>query len=171
MNCDNCDCNLKVQSTRYLSSYIKSLHTIFLKKELCEDLTNVIISFLVNEKGHRIDYVIKSPDPMFGDTEDSEGEMYGYYNNLYYTVCSPCFQIGFEKFKNERNEFPILRRHAYFAMDFDIGKITKKEYEEKSRLYLLYIIVHNYKISYYRSKDYKKFECNNQKKILKIDFM
>jgi hypothetical protein len=56
-------------------------------------------------------------------------------------------------------------------MDFDIGKITKKEYEEKSRLYLLYIIVHNYKISYYRSKDYKKFECNNQKKILKIDFM
>lgn len=160
MNCEHCDCNLKVQSTKYLNGYIKSLHILFSKKGVCEDLTNNIINFLVNGKGHRIDYVIKSSEPMFGESEDSDGEMYGYYNNLNYTVCSPCFQIGFENFKNERGEPPSLRRHAYFAMDLNLGEIKKKEYEEKSRLYLLYRIVHNYKVGYYRSKEYTQFGEN-----------
>ena len=170
MSCEHCNCNLKVQSTRHLSVYVKSLHTTFSKKGLCEDLVNVIIGFLVNEKGHRIDYVKKSPGPLFGDPENSEDEMWGYYYHLSYTVCSPCFQIGFEKFKSERGCWPTLRREAYFAMDFDTGKIKKEEYEEKSRLYLLYRIVHDYKVDYYRNKEYTQIECNNGKKLLKIDW-
>ena len=170
MNCEHCDNNLKVQSTRYLSGYVESLHTIFSKKGVCEDLANIIIGFLVNEKGHRINYVKKSHVPLFGDSEDSECEIYGYYYNLKYTVCSPCFQIGFEKFKNERGEWPTLRNHAYFAMDFDLGKIEDKEYEEKARKYILYYIVHDYKVDYYRNKEYTQIECNNGKTLLKIDW-
>lgn len=160
MDCEHCNCNIKVQSTRYLSGYVKSLHTIFSKKGLCENLANNIIGFLVNEKGHRISYVRKSPRPLFGDPKNDEDEMWGYYYHLGYTVCSPCFQIGFEKFKNERGEWPSLRRNAYFAMDFDTGKIKKEEYEEKSRLYLLYRIVHDYKVDYYRKKEYRQIGEN-----------
>tara|TARA_B100000902_G_scaffold196660_1_gene187804 strand:- start:3273 stop:3806 length:534 start_codon:yes stop_codon:yes gene_type:complete len=176
MNCEHCDNNLKVQSTRYLSGYVESLHTIFSKKGVCEDLANIIIGFLVNEKGHRIDYVRKSYrnylffNPLIGDPKNEEDEMWGYYHPLSYTVCSPCFQIGFEKFKNERDEWPSLRRNAYFAMDFDLGKIEDKEYEEKARKYILYYIVHDYKVDYYRNKEYTQIECNNGKTLLKIDW-
>ena len=166
MSCEYCNCNLKVQSTRYLSGYKKILHLLFSKKGVCADLVNVIISFLVNEKGHRIEYVRKSYrnylffNPLIGDPKNEEDEMWGYYYPLNYTVCSPCFQIGFEKFKNERGEWPFLRRNAYFAMDFDTGKIKKEEYEEKSRLYLLYRIVHDYKVDYYRNKEYTQIGEN-----------
>ncbi len=166
MSCEHCNCNLKVQSTRYLSGYKKILHLLFSKKGVCADLVNIIIGFLVNEKGHCIEYVRKSSGPLFGDSENSEDEMWGYYYHLGYTVCSPCFQIGFEKFKNERGEWPSLRRNAYFAMDFDTGKIKKEEYEEKSRLYLLYRIVHNYKVDYYRNKEYTQIGEN----IKRIDY-
>tara|TARA_B100001027_G_C16151959_1_gene278570 strand:- start:30 stop:557 length:528 start_codon:yes stop_codon:yes gene_type:complete len=169
-NCEHCDNNLKVQSTRYLSGYKKNLHLLFSKKGVCKDLVNIIIGFLVNEKGHRIDYVKKSSSPMFGDSENSEDEKYGYYYHLNYTVCSPCFQIGFEKFKSERGCWPFLRREAYFAMDFNLGKIEDKEYEEKARKYILYYIVHDYKVDYYRNKEYTQIECNNGKTLLKIDW-
>jgi len=160
MSCEHCNCNLKVQSTRYLSGYKKILHLLFSKKGVCADLVNIIIGFLVNEKGHCIEYVRKSSGPLFGDSENSEDEMWGYYYHLGYTVCSPCFQIGFEKFKNERGEWPTLRRNAYFAMGFDLGKIEDKEYEEKARKYLLYRIVHNYKVDYYRNKEYTQIGEN-----------
>jgi len=156
MNCEHCDNNLKIQSTRYLSSYVKSLHTLFSKKEVCEDLVNVIISFLVNEKGHRIEYQIKNRD-----------YTYDYWG---YIVCSPCFQIGFEKFKSEWGGWPNLRREAYFAMDFDLGKIKKEEYKKKSRKYVLRYLVNDYKVDYYRNKKYTKIECNNGKTLLKIDW-
>ena len=163
MSCEHCNCNLKVQSTRYLSGYKKILHLLFSKKGVCADLVNIIIGFLVNEKGHCIEYVRKSSGPLFGDSENSEDEMYGYYYSLNYTVCSPCFQIGFEKFKNERGEWPTLRNHAHFAMYFDIGKIKKEEYEEKSRLYLLNRIVNNYKVGFYRNTEYTQIGENIKK--------
>lgn len=163
MNCEHCDCDIEKQSTRYLTGYIKSLHILFSKKRVCTDLTNIIISFLVNEKGHRIDYVKKSRFPLFDNPEDSEGEMYGYYYNLDYNVCSPCFQIGFEKFKNENDEWPSSRRDAYFAMDFDLGRIEDKEYEEKARLYLLNRIVNDYNVGFYRSKEYTQISENIKK--------
>ena len=170
MDCEHCNCNIQNQSIKYLSVYVKSLHTIFSKKGLCENLANNIISFLVNEKGHRISYVRKSSRPLFGDPKNDEDEMWGYYYHLGYTVCSPCFQIGFEKFKSERGCWPFLRREAYFAMDFDLGKIEDKEYEEKARKYILYYIVHDYKVDYYRNKEYTQIECNNGKTLLKIDW-
>tara|TARA_B100000674_G_C37945310_1_gene964643 strand:+ start:1600 stop:1770 length:171 start_codon:yes stop_codon:yes gene_type:complete len=55
-------------------------------------------------------------------------------------------------------------------MDFDLGKIEDKEYEEKARLYLLNIIVNDYKVNYDRDKEYTQIECNNGKKLLKIDW-
>lgn len=163
MNCEHCNCNLKIQSTRYLSGYKQNLHLLFSKKGVCADLVNIIIGFLVNEKGHRIDYVRKSSRPLFGGQKNEEDEMYGYYYPLDYTVCSPCFQIGFEKFKNERGEWPTLRNHAYFAMDFDLGKIEDKEYEEKARKYILYYIVNNYKVGFYRNTEYTQIGENIKK--------
>lgn len=160
MNCEHCDNNLKVQSTRYLSGYKQNLHLLFSKKGVCADLVNIIISFLVNEKGHHIDHVRKSSRPLFGDPEDSEDEMWGYYYPRSYTVCSPCFQIGFEKFKNERGEWPTLRNHAYFAMDFDLGKIEDKEYEEKARKYIIHYLVNDYKVDYYRNTEYTQIGEN-----------
>lgn len=166
MNCEHCDCDIEKQSTKYLTDYIKSLHILFSKKGVCTDLIDIIINFLINKKGHRIDYVKKSQFPLFGDSEDSEDEINGYYYNLNYNVCSPCFQIGFEKFKNEEGEFPNLRRHAYFAMDFDLEKITKEEYEKESRKYLLYYLVGDYNVSYYRSQKYTHFN----EKIKRIEY-
>jgi len=163
MKCEHCDNNLKVQSTRYLSGYKQNLHLLFSKKGVCEELVNIIIGFLVNEKGHRIDYVRKSSRPLFGGPKNEEDEMYGYYYPLDYTVCSPCFQIGFEKFKNERGEWPTLRNHAYFAMDFDIGKIKKEEYEEKARKYILYYLVNDYKVGFYRNMEYTQIGENIKK--------
>jgi hypothetical protein len=158
MNCEHCDNNLKVQSTKYLSGYKTNLHTLFSKKELCADLVNVIISFLVNEKGHLIQYQTKNED-----------YTYDYWG---YRVCSPCFQIGFEKFKSEHDDycFPFLRRHKYFAMDFDIGKIKKEEYEKESRKYIIYYIVHDYKVDYYRKQKPTQIDWGNGKTLLKIDW-
>ena len=158
MKCEHCDCNLKLQSTRYLSGYKKNLHLLFSKKGVCADLVNVIISFLVNEKGHLIQYQTKKED--------------GYYSSGFYRVCSPCFQIGFEKFKSEHDDycFPFLRMHKYFAMDFDLGKIEDKEYEEKAKKYIIHYLVNDYKVDYYRNKEYTQIECNNGKKLLKIDW-
>lgn len=156
MNCEHCDNNCKVQSTKYLSSYKKNLHLLFSKKGVCADLVNIIIGFLVNEKGHRIEYQIKHVDYS--------------YSYSSYRVCSPCFQIGFEKFKRWHCHWPTLRREKWFAMDFDLGKIEDKEYEEKARLYLLNIIVNDYKVNYDRDKEYTQIECNNGKKLLKIDW-
>ena len=156
MNCEHCDNNCKVQSTKYLSSYKKNLHLLFSKKGVCADLVNIIIGFLVNEKGHRIEYQIKHVDYS--------------YSYSSYRVCSPCFQIGFEKFKKWHCHWPTLRREKWFAMDFDLGKIEDKEYEEKAMFYLLNIIVNDYKVNYDRDKEYTQIECNNGKKLLKIDW-
>ena len=68
--------------------------------------------------------------------------------NSSYRVCSPCFQIGFEKFKMALSR--LFEKRKWFAMDFDLGKIEDKEYEEKARLYLLNIIVNDYKVNYDR---------------------
>ena len=156
MNCEHCDNNLKVQSTRYLSGYKKNLHLLFSKKGVCADLVNIIIGFLVNEKGHSIEYQIKHMDYS--------------YSYSSYRVCSPCFQIGFEKFKNERGEWPTLRNHAYFAMDFDLGKIKKEEYEEKARKYIIHYLVNDYKVDYDRNKEYTQIDWGNGKTLLKIDW-
>lgn len=156
MDCEHCNCNIKNQSIKYLSVYVKNLHLLFSKKGVCADLVNIIIGFLVNEKGHRIEYQIKHVDYS--------------YSYSSYRVCSPCFQIGFEKFKRWHCHWPSLRREKWFAMDFDLGKIEDKEYEEKARLYLLNIIVNDYKVNYDRDKEYTQIECNNGKKLLKIDW-
>tara|TARA_B100001094_G_scaffold43998_1_gene38786 strand:- start:272 stop:442 length:171 start_codon:yes stop_codon:yes gene_type:complete len=55
-------------------------------------------------------------------------------------------------------------------MDFDLGKIEDKEYEEKARKYILYYIVNDYKVDYDRNKDYTQIDWGNGKTLLKIDW-
>ena len=156
MNCEHCDNNFKVQSTKYLSGYKKSLHTIFSKKEVCEDLVNIIISFLVNERGHNIEYQIKYRD--------------GYYGYRSYMVCSPCFQIGLTNYMKEHKYLPSMRYERYLAMNFDIGKIEDKDYEKESRKYVLHYLVNDYKVDYYRKKNPTQVDWGNGKTLLKIDW-
>ena len=156
MNCEHCNSNLKKQSTKYLNGYTKSLQIIFSKKEVCEDLVKVIISFLVNEKGHLIEY----------QTKDRNGD----YGSGWYTVCSPCFQIGLKTHLSEFKTLPCMRWQKYFAMNFDIGKIEDKDYEQEARKYVLHYIVHNYKVDYYREKKPTQIKWSNGKTLLKINW-
>jgi len=143
MNCYNCDKNIKNQSIKYIKQYIISLGIIMSSKGLPKELIDIIISCLVNEKGHCIRYQIK--------------DRYGDYSHSYYKVCSPCFQCGISEYLNTHYTkilLPNMRWQKYFAK---VDLVDNKKCNKIARKFLLKYFAGNYDVDYYRkSKPTKK---------------
>jgi len=78
MKCYKCKEDIKNQGIKYHTKfYDSSLGIIMSNKGIPKELINIIISFLVNEKGHRIMYQKKNE--------------FGLYLNHHSRVCDPCF--------------------------------------------------------------------------------
>ncbi len=128
--CDSCSNHIKSQSTRYIKGYTTALHTLLVRKQLCSDLIDLIIGFLVNEKGHAIYY-------------DLDTRMY--------RVCSPCYQVGLHKYVNTHYAFislPNMRGQEDFARWH--GHVWENVYQSVCRRFLLKYFLGDYKLNKYR---------------------
>lgn len=141
--CDSCENNIQKQSTRFIGDYIKALSTILSRKELCEDLVDIIMSFIINGNGHCIEYQTK--------------DRWENYSHSYYKVCSPCFQNGLYKYLNTHHtkiELPHCRYQKFFARDkLEYLDAFTNKYKKIARTFLLrFFLARDYNVYYYRKK-------------------